>query len=133
MAKTSGNRTFILTLKNGDIRKITIPNTWKITFGNVVPYEGKDGRHGEHRIALRLYEGSKENLRAVMTDVIAFREDTIKVLERQTKVQRQAAQKHSNQGMKDVVVEARITEWVDPDNEEGDGRIPEEYLKLPGS
>lgn len=134
VAAKATERTLILELKNGDIRKVTIPNTWKVTFGNVIPYQGKEARHGECRIALRFYEGNKENLRAVMCDVVSFREDTIQIMEKRTKVQRQAAQKHTNNGMKDVVVEARITEWVNPDKEEGtENDVPEEFLKLPGA
>ena len=131
--KDNEYRTYVLTLKDGDIRKITIPSSWKITFGNVVPYQGKDARHNnEQRIALRLYEGTKDNLRAVFTDVVSFRDISFPVLERRTTVQRQAAQKHTNHGMKDVVVEARVTEWVDPDDDKDDASKPNEFLKLTG-
>lgn len=130
MAKApAATKTYILELKNGDTRKITIPAHWKITYGNVVPYQGKGSHSGEHRVALRLYDGSKENLRAVMTDVAAIRDESIKVLERRTSVKRQAAQKKTSQGMKDIVIEARMTEWVNPDAEEDDP--PQEFVSLP--
>jgi len=125
-------KTYILTLKGGDIRKITIPNDWKITFGNVIPYQGKDARvsNGEYRIALRIYGKSKDDLRAVMMDVVSFREDSFYVMEKRTTVQLKAAQKQTSASMKDVVVEARVTEWVNPDKEE-DSKHSEEFLKLP--
>lgn len=118
-AKNDATKTYILELKSGDLRKITIPASWKMTFGNVVPYEGKNGRTGEYRVALRLYEGSKENLRAVMTDVVSIRDAEIELSERRTSVQRKGAQMKTEHGVKDVVYEARMTEWVNPDKEDG--------------
>lgn len=120
--KTADTRTYILELKNGEIRKMTFPSNWKLTFGNVLPYQGKDQKNSmEHRIALRVYGGSKEDLRAVMMDVVSFRDASIDVLERRTSVQRKGAQVKTEHGNKDVVYEARMTEWVDPDKEEGSG------------
>ncbi len=123
-------KTFILGLKGGHIRKITVPANWKLTFGSVVPFQGR-GHGGEGGVALRLYEGTKENLRAVMTDVVSVRDASIEMMERRTSTQRKAAQKQTPQGMKDVVVEARVTEWVNPDAEEDDSK-PNEFLKLTG-
>jgi len=133
MAKAAAkNKTYILELKNGNTRKITIPHTWKMTFGNVVPYQGKGSHSGEFRVALRLYEGNKENLRAVMTDVVAIRDSAIQIVEKRTEVKRQASQRQTTQGMKDVVIEARVTEWVNPDQEEPASAIPQEFMRLTG-
>lgn len=125
-------KVFILTLKNGNVRKITIPATWKMTFGSLVPYSSdRNGARDPNSggAALRLYEGNKENLRAVMTDVVSIRDASIEMMERRTSVERKAAQKSTSHGMKDVVVEARITEWINPDAE-GDDESPNEFLKL---
>lgn len=133
-SKSEGTRTFILTLKDGDTRKVTVPSSWKLTFGNVIPFQGRNSSGSEVRIALRFYEKNKEDLRAVMTDVVSFREEgTMAVSEKRTTVQRQASQKRTEQGMRDVIVEARVTEWVNPDKEEGTGSAPEEFLKLPSA
>lgn len=131
MAKTkqSSDKTYILTLRGGNIRRVTVPSTWKMTFGQLVPYNRERGSGGGG-VALRFYEGSKENLRAVMCDVEAIRDASMQIMEKRTTVQRKAAQKASHQGMKDVVVEARVTEWVNPDSED-DTPVPSEYLKLP--
>lgn len=132
-AKEEANKVFILTLKNGNVRKITIPASWKMTFGSLVPYSSdRQGRRDENSggAALRLYEGSKENLRAVMTDVISIRDASIEMMERRTSVQRKVAQKSTPHGMKDVMVEARMTEWVNPDAEGGGDETPNEFLKL---
>jgi hypothetical protein len=135
-AKTSvpGTRTYILTLVGGNVRKITIPSNWKLTFGQLVPHTLRATNGGSSQVALRLYEGTKENLRAVYTDVISFRDDSFSVMEKRTQVQRKASQKQTSQGMKDVVVEARVTEWVNPDSED-DTDTPSEFLSLtaPGS
>lgn len=127
-------KVFVLTLKNGNVRKITIPASWKMTFGSLVPYSNnRDGHRDPNSggAALRLYEGNKENLRAVMTDVVSIRDASIEMMEKRTSTQRKAAQKQTPHGMKDVVVEARVTEWVNPDAEDGDDN-PNEFLKLTG-
>lgn len=121
-------KTYILELKGGNTRKITIPADWKLTYGNVVPFTERGSGHG---VALRIYEGNKENLRAVMTDVAAIRDSSIDIIEKRHTVQRKTAQKETPKGMKDVVIEARMTEWVNPDAEDDD-EMPTEFLKLPG-
>lgn len=131
MAKSPAvsTKTYILELKNGNTRKITIPSNWKMTYGQLVPHAERGQGGG---VALRLYEGNKENLRAVMSDVVAIRDSSISIVEKRTSVQRKAAKKQTHQGMKDVVVEARVTEWVDPDAED-EGETPAEFLALPKS
>ncbi len=124
---TGETKTYILELKGGNVRRVTVPASWKLTFGQLVPYTERGNSHG---VALRFYEGSKENLRAVMTDVISIRDASIEIIEKRTTVQRKAAQKQSGQGMKDVVIEARMTEWVNPDAEE-EVEMPSEFLQLP--
>lgn len=126
--KADEKKTYILTLKNGSTRKITIPANWKMTYGSVVPFNGQRGSD-HHGVALRLYEGNKENLRAVMADVVAIRDASIQVLEKRTQVKRQTAQRQTPQGMKDVVIEARMSEWTDPDADE-DTPVPSEFLSL---
>lgn len=121
-------REYILTLKNGNTRKITVPLHYKITFGSVVPYSPKNQTE-HHGVALRIYEGSKENLRAVMADVVAIRDASIPILEKRTSIQRKATQKQTPKGMKDVIIEARVTEWSNPDAED-DTDTPSEFLQL---
>lgn len=131
-ANGAAKKTYILELKGGDTRKITIPAHWRLTYGNVLPYQGKDARHQmEHRIALRVYDGSKDNLRAVYTDVVAFRDADIGTLEKRVKVQRRNIQRATPHGAKDFAIEARMTQWVDPDNESNEEDVPGEFLHLP--
>lgn len=112
--KKKGHKTYILELIGKNIRRITVPETWKLTFGPTVPYV--KGSTMNNPTALRFYEGSKDNLRAVFTDVIAFRDADMEIMERRTEVKRQVVQKQSAGGMKNVEVEARVTEWVNPDD-----------------
>lgn len=120
------NKTYVLELKNGGVRKVVVPSTWKVTFGPTVPFERKTGSFNQENgiWALRFYEGNKENLRAIFTDVRSFRDESIQISERTTKVQRKVTQKATKHGMKDVVVEARVTEWTNPDEDEPDDDNP---------
>lgn len=116
-------RTYILQLLDGGKRKLTIPATWKITFGNVLPYNKTsntggpyDPPHGwQSRIVLRVYEGSKDNLRAVMHDVLSFHEENVVILESRPKKVTTARLKEID-GKQDVELkEVGIDEWFDPD------------------
>lgn len=131
--KEEPKKTYILELTNGNTRKITIPSNWKMTFGSTVPHVPRShgGYNGsEGGVALRLYEGTKENLRAVMRDVMSIRDADIEIIEKRTSIKRQTVQKETPQGMKDVMVEARMTEWVNPDKDD-ESVIPDEFLRLP--
>lgn len=116
MAKEA-TKTYVLELNNGNLRKVTVPATWKLTFGPTIPYAGK-GSGVSNGTALRFYEGSsKENLRAAFTDVRAFRDASIEVQERRTETKSQVVAQNGPGGMSNAIVEARITQWVDPDDE----------------
>lgn len=128
-AAAGETKTYALELKNGDTRRITIPSDWKLTFGQLVPHTLRDTNGRSSMVALRIYGKSKEDLRAVMTDVVAFRDMSFDLLEKRTKVQRQTAQKRTPQGMKDVIVEAAVSEWVNPDADDVDD-VPGEFLRL---
>lgn len=127
MSKDKANmKTYILELHNGDLRKVTVPDTWKVTFGPTIPFSGSKYAGVDNKaLALRFYEGNKENLRAVFTDVRAFRDEDIAILERRTETQRQVVQQHGDDGMHNVEVEARVTQWK-ADKQEA----PNKYLAL---
>ncbi len=117
MAKDEGKKTYICTLRNGELRKVTVPANWKTTFGPTAPFSGKNTDYN-HGLALRFYEGSsKDNLRAVFTDVVAFRDDSLEVQERRTEIKHQTVGVQAPGGMQNATVEARITQWVNPDND----------------
>ncbi len=107
-------KTYILELKNGNLRRVTVPADWKVTFGPLIP---ADRHSGGGCLALRFYE-SKEKQRAIFTDVKSFRASDIPIEERVTKTQTKHMQKQTPEGVKDVLVEARVTEWRNPDDDQ---------------
>lgn len=76
-----GTKTYILTLTNGGERHVTVPATWQLTFGQLVPYAAKKAYEDAGPAALRFYEGTKDNLRAVMIDVVGIRDSSAIVAE----------------------------------------------------
>jgi hypothetical protein len=126
MTKSTEEKTYILDLRGGGKRRLTVPATWKLTFGPLIP-GNKDGS-GRGTLALRFYEGSKEHQRAVFTDVESFRDSSIEVEEQVTRVKRQGKTRNAPTGTKETVMEARITEWRNPDQTYSDD--DEEFLQL---
>lgn len=120
-------KTYILELKGGKQRKLEVPEDWKVTFGPLIPGE----RGGNGTLALRFYEG-KDKQRAIFTDVQSFRDASIPILEKVTRTQSKRHTKNTPEGAKDFIVEARMTEWRDPDSPE-DTMPHDEFLALPGS
>lgn len=111
-SKTDEMKTYVMTTTGGGMRRVTVPAKWKVTFGPLVPPKERD--HGSSKgFALRFYEGANQQ-RAVFTDVIAFRDESLKVEERITKTKHKVATKQAPGGAKQVVMEARVTEWRDP-------------------
>ena len=117
-------KTYILELKNGKLRRIRVPASYKVTFGPLIPGE----HHGNGCLALRFYE-SKDHQRAIFTDVKSFRDASIPIEERQTKTDTKRVRKHTEEGDKDFIVEARTSEWVNPDD---DYTPAAEFKQLPG-
>ncbi len=108
------DKTYIMDLSGGRMRRITVPADWKVTFGPLVPHRpGEKNYDHQKTFALRFYEG-KDAQRAIFTDVLSFRDESLKVEERVTKVKQQVMNKNGPTGAVGTVVEARITEWRDP-------------------
>ncbi len=108
--------TYICGLKNGRMRKVTVPAHWKVTYGPVVPATPRGGDHGG--CALRFYEGTKPNekQRAMFRDVEWFRESSIKVLEKTRREKSQTVRHKDKAGDRDVIMRGIIEDWEDPDN-----------------
>lgn len=119
--------TYLLTMKNGNLQKLTVPAAWKVTFGPIAPGSKGYESNGGSGMCLRFYESGNQQ-RAVFTDVKAFRDTSIAIQERITKTKQQTVRKDTPQGSKDFVVEAKISEWRDPDNPEAPS---DEFLALP--
>lgn len=123
-SKVVPQTTYIIEMRDGSRKKITVPSAWKVTFGLFAP--GSQGNAGKS--ALRFYEGSKENQRAVFQDVEAFRDMSIQLEEEITKTQDEILSKETPEGRKQFVVQASIKEWRNPDSHFKPGT---EFLSLP--
>ena len=118
--------TYLVSRAKGNDVKITVPASWKVTFGPLNP--GSKNLAGNGAPALRFYE-SENRQRAVITDVLSFRDMSIKVEEKRTNVKQQVLSKDTPHGKKNVVVEGRVEEWVNPDEPQHSGAT-EEFFRL---
>jgi hypothetical protein len=107
-----GMTTYLVTRKGGQDQKITVPSHWRVTFGPLNPGSKNIAANGAP--ALRFYEAENKQ-RAVITEVISFRDMSIRVEEKRTNIKREVLSKDTHGGKKDVIVEGRVEEWVNPD------------------
>jgi hypothetical protein len=106
-------KTYLMDLSGGRMRRITVPASWKVTFGPLIPNDKYGNERGKY--CLRFYE-SKDQQRAIFTDVVAFRDASLAIEERVTKTKQQTIHKDGPTGRREAVVEARVTEWRNPDS-----------------
>jgi len=111
MKKSEDLTTYIITKRDDTRLKITVPTSWKVTFGLFAPGSQSNGG----KSALRFYEGSKENQRAVFMDVESFRDASITIEEEISKTQDEMLSKETPEGLKHFVVSATVKEWRNPD------------------
>lgn len=115
---TAEKRTYILNMKDGTKQKISIPSGWKLTFGPLVPGSNKEGGlNGGGALVLRIYEGNKDNQRAVFTGVESWRDTQDLSIEVETvqRKQQMAQVDIPGEGRQDVAVQMETRHWVDPD------------------
>lgn len=101
--------TYLLEMKDGSKKKITVPSEWRVTFGALYP--GKEANHS--KTGLRFYSGNKQH--AVFTEVESFRDMSIQIEEENIKKQQETFYKDTPDGKKSFVVEGTVREWVNPD------------------
>lgn len=114
--RIDGTKVLVMELSGKRQRKITVAAHCKVTFGPVNP-GSHSNRDGEY--CLRVYDTAERQL-AAFTDVIAFRDESIDVLERVTSTKAQRVYRDTPNGRKEAVAEVTVTEWRNPDK-------PEEY------
>lgn len=103
--------TYFVRRRGGNDQKVTVPSSWKVTFGPLNP--GSRNPEGGHP-ALRFYEAENKQ-RMVITDVMEFRDMAIAVEEKRVSVKKQTFYKDTPSGQKAVVMGAELEEWVNPD------------------
>jgi hypothetical protein len=122
-------KTYLLELTGGRQRRITIPASWKVTFGPMVAGIRKDNSSAG-QACFRLYE-TKEKQRACFTDVNSFRElGDIEIEEKVVQKKRQHLGKEGPKGFKNAIAEVKIEKWIDPDAPEDDDETEADYLLL---
>jgi len=107
-------RTYLLIHQDGTRRKVTVPDSWKVTFGPlVVPRSTTNlAQKDKIPIALRFYENENKQ-RAVFTDVVSFRDLSIEVLTEVVEVKSKMGTLNVDGGTKNVHMRAETREWKD--------------------
>ena len=125
--KEVSTTTYLLEMKDGSQKKMTVPTSWKVTFGAAVPGKpGVSGYNDQSNLCFRLYE--KANQRACILGAIAFRDTSIEVQELITETKTERVRRQTPEGEKDFLVEANIKEWRNPDKVY---EVPTEFRALP--
>jgi len=110
-------KVYIITHEDKTKRRITVPADWKVTFGPASRGENAGNRAGQHLkmpLALRFYE-SETKQRAIFTDVISFRDASIKIEEERTNVQEKEGYVECEGVRKKTIFSATVKEWINPD------------------
>lgn len=127
-------KTLLLVMKDGLLKKITIPRDWKVTFGPIVP-GSKDGSvNSAGSLCLRLWSGTRgktEIQHAVFTEVHSFRDMSIELTEQVEKTKQENFRAMDPENEEVVMAEVRVKEWVNPDKPEVKERAKPEHR--PGS
>ncbi len=111
MKDSASKTTYLLEMKDGSQKKITIPSNWVLTFGALIP--GSQSNMG--KLGLRVRCGTQQ--KAVFQDVESFRDTSMEIEERITTVKEETFYKDDGKGdRKAVVVEGKVHEWVNPDS-----------------
>lgn len=111
------DKTYIIICADGSKRKVTVPEDWKVTFGPACAGENKSTDHKfKMPMALRFYE-TKDKQRAIFTDVVSFRDSSIKIEEERIQTQEKHGFMECEGARKATTFQATTKEWVNPDEE----------------
>lgn len=114
MAKATAMTTYFVKCRNQVEQRVTVPSSWKVTFGPISPGSKNYNENGRGGMCLRFYESANKQ-RACFTDVESFRDMGINVMEKVTKVEQQRAYRDTPEGRRDFTVEAHVSEWRNAD------------------
>ena len=110
-------KVYIITHEDKTKKRITVPADWKVTFGPAARGENAGNRSGQHLkmpMALRFYE-SETKQRAIFTDVVSFRDASIKIEEERTNIQEKEGYVECDGVRKKTIFSATVKEWINPD------------------
>ena len=108
--------TYLIIHEDGTERKITVPSDWKVTFGPAA--KGMNaGKNPSYKVplCLRFYENETRQ-RAIFTDVVSFRDLSIKTEIKVVTTQEKAGYMECEGKRKATTFQARSEEWIDPDD-----------------
>jgi len=109
--------TYLIEKENGKRFKITVPASWKVTFGPAT--KGGDRRTTPSNLkmpmALRFYENDVKQ-RAIFTDVVNFRDVSIPVEEEKVDMQEKDGFTEVDGVRQRTTFQVKTKRWVNPDN-----------------
>lgn len=113
---TDDRVTYVLTMRGDNLRRVTVPKNWHVTFGPIAPtvkaHDGPASRTGG--VCLRFYDGEVQ--KACFTDVESFRVQEDMVIEdRVVKREEQIMQREDMMGGQAFRATAESYEWRNPD------------------
>jgi len=127
-APSADETVYLLEMADGTKKKVTVPSSWKVTFGPLIPPGRGQPSHGE--VSLRFYEG-KEKQRACFTGVKAFRDMSINMQEEVVHTRQETYRKEGDGDGEAVIAEVHVKEWRDPDKpQEKKKEEPGKLVKL---
>jgi hypothetical protein len=118
MKKQEETQTYICKMRDGGLKKVTVPAEWNITYGQIVPQTGKKPYGGGQQTAygLRFYKGAKTTGKcmAVIGGVVEFWPDGISIEEQVVETKRKTYGEDAPEGFRHKTVEARVVSWRSP-------------------
>jgi len=119
MKDDNEEKTYIIEFENGSKKRITVPANWKVTFGPAAKgsEHSSNGRGLKMPMAIRFYE-SETKQRAIFTDVVSFRDTSIRIQEEKVRVSEKEGYMECEGVRKKTSFQATVKEWVDPDIEQ---------------
>lgn len=118
-------KTYIIHHEDGTKRRITVPEDWKVTFGPAARGANKSTSGTTYKIpmALRFYE-SETKQRAIFTDVVSFRDASIKIEEERVNTTEKDGFMECDGVRKRTRFQATVKEWVNPDETKDTPALP---------
>ena len=106
----NGTRTYLVEKAGGKRLRITVPETWKVTFAPV--YMGEKSFGSSKVMALRFYESDTKQ-RAIFTEVTSFRDVSIPVEYEHVTTEGSTEWRTSEDGSERVEKIRRKREWAE--------------------
>ena len=118
--------TYLIRFQNGKEQKVTVPESWKVTFGPAARGNNATSKHTyKMPLALRFYENEKKQ-RAIFTDVASFRDTSIQIEEKVVRKQEKDGFMECDGVKKATKFSATVEEWVNPDRIQIQPALPDD-------